>query len=93
MKVKNRSYRVMNNSDELTVFISSRDSTCEECKEDLGRSAWIVLAGERGALCLACAESEHLPFLSSGNTALTRRAKKHSWWYAVVLKWSRAQKR
>ena len=83
----------MNKSDELKVFISSRDSTCEECKEDLGRSAWILLAGERGALCLACAELEHLPFLPSGNAALTRRAKKHSGRYAVVLKWSRARKR
>ena len=83
----------MNKSDELKVFITSRDSTCEECKEDLGRSAWILLAGERGALCLACAELEHLPFLPSGNAALTRRAKKHSRRYAVVLKWSRARKR
>ena len=83
----------MNKSDELKVFISSRDSTCEECEEDLGRSAWIILAGERGALCLACAELEHLPFLPSGNAALTRRAKKHSRRHAVVLKWSRARKR
>ena len=83
----------MNKSDELKVFISGRDSTCEECEEDLGRSAWILLAGERGALCLACAELEHLPFLPSGNAALTRRAKKHSRRHAVVLKWSRARKR
>ena len=83
----------MSKSDELKVFISSRDSKCEECKEDLGRSAWILLAGERGALCLACAELEHLPFLPSGNAALTRRAKKHSRRHAVVLKWSRARKR
>ena len=41
---------------------------------------------------MACAELEHLPFLPSGNTALTRRAKKHSRRSAVVLKWSRARK-
>jgi hypothetical protein len=35
---------------------------------------------------------EHLPFLPSGNAALTRRAKKHSRRYAVVLQWSRARK-
>ena len=34
-----------------------------------------------------------LPFLQSGNTALTRRAKEHSRRYTVVLKWSRARKR
>ena len=83
----------MNQADELKVFISSRDSTCEECREELGRQAWIVLAGERGALCLACADLEHLAFLASGNAALTRRAKKHSRLHAVVLKWSRARKR
>ena len=82
----------MNKSEELKVFISSRDSKCEECEEELGRSAWILLAGERGALCLSCAELEHLPFLPSGNAALTRRAKKHSRRHAVVLKWSRARK-
>jgi hypothetical protein len=36
---------------------------------------------------------EHLAFLPSGNAPLTRRAKKHSRRYAVVLKWSRARKR
>ena len=83
----------MNRTSELKVFISNRDSTCEECREELGRNAWILLAGERGALCLACAELEHLPFLASGNAALTRRAKKHSRLHAVVLKWSLARKR
>ncbi len=83
----------MNRPDELKVFISNRDATCEECRESLGHSAWIVLAGERGALCLACADLEHLAFLPSGDSALTRRAKKHSGLYAVVLKWSRARKR
>lgn len=80
-------------TNELKVFISHRDSTCDECGEELGRKAWIFLAGERGALCLTCADLEHLAFLPSGDAALTRRAKKHSRLYAVVLKWSRARKR
>lgn len=83
----------MNKTDELKVFISNRDSTCDECGEQLGRSAWILLAGERGALCLDCADLDHLAFLPSGDAALSRRAKKHSQLYAVVLKWSRARKR
>jgi hypothetical protein len=49
--------------------------------------------GERGALCLACADLDHLVFLPSGNAALTRRAKKLSTLHSVVLKWSRARKR
>lgn len=79
--------------EELKVFISHRDSVCEECREQLGRQAWIVLAGEQGALCLACADLEQLVFLPSGDAALTRRAKKHSRLFAVVLKWSRTRKR
>jgi len=77
----------------LMVFISNRDSTCGDCGENLGSKAWITLAGERGALCLACADLDHLLFLPSGNVALTRRARKHSTLVAVVLRWSRARKR
>ncbi len=79
--------------DDLKVFISSRNSTCGECKEDLGRKAWITLTESKGALCLACADLDHLLFLPSGNTALTRRSRKYSTLSAVVLKWSKARKR
>ena len=80
-------------SKELKVFISTRESTCDECGEELGSKAWITLAGERGALCLSCADLDHLIFLPSGDPALTRRARKHSILSAVVLRWSRARKR
>jgi hypothetical protein len=82
-----------NQPEELKVFISTRESTCGECSENLGSKAWITLVGEKGALCLACADLDHLVFLPSGDAALTRRAKKHSTLSAVVLKWSRARKR
>ena len=75
------------------VFIASRVSVCDECGEELGRKAWITLAGDRGALCLACADLDHLVFLPAGDTAVTRRARKHSTLVAVVLKWSQARKR
>ena len=77
----------------LKVFISNRESSCGECHENLGTKAWITLAGEKGALCLACADLDHLVFLPSGDMALTRRARKHSTLSAVVLKWSRARRR
>jgi hypothetical protein len=83
----------MKQAADLKVFISSRDSICDECGEELGHHAWITLAGEKGALCLACADLEHLVFLPAGNAALTRRSRKHSTLSAVVLKWSRARKR
>ncbi len=82
-----------NRAGELKVFISSRDSSCDECGEKLGRQAWITLAGDKGALCLACADLDHLSFLPSGDAALARRARKHATLAAVVLKWSRGRKR
>ena len=81
------------NPDELKVFISNRASVCGECHEELGTKAWVFLAGERGALCLSCADLDHLVFLPSGDAAVTRRARKLSTLAAVVLKWSRARKR
>jgi hypothetical protein len=79
--------------EELKLFISSRESTCGECGENLGSKAWITLKRDKGALCLACADLDHLVFLPSGDAALTRRARKHSILAAIVLKWSRARKR
>lgn len=79
--------------DALRVFLSTRESRCDECGDDLGRRALILLAGDRGALCLTCADLDHLVFLPAGDAALTRRAHKYSTLAAVVLKWSRARKR
>jgi hypothetical protein len=79
--------------DEIKVFISSRESTCEHCGKVMENGGWITLVGEAGARCLACADLDELVFLPSGNTALTRRARAHSALSAVVLKWSRSRKR
>ncbi|WP_319405603.1 DUF2293 domain-containing protein [uncultured Desulfosarcina sp.] len=83
----------MKKKEELKVFISSSDSSCGECGENVGCGAWITLAEEKGALCLSCADLDHLVFLPSGDAALTRRARKYSTLAAVVLKWTRARKR
>jgi len=78
---------------DLKVFITSSETVCGECGEELGRHAWITLVEGKGALCLSCADIDHLIFLPSGEAALTRRASKYSTLSAVVLKWSRARKR
>ena len=83
----------MEKREELKVFISRRESICSECNENLGTNAWIFLNREKGALCLSCADLDHLEFLPTGNMALTIRAKKYSALYAVVLQWSRTRKR
>lgn len=81
------------NENEIKVFISHRDSKCDECGEELGRQAWITLEENKGALCLACADLDELVFLPTGDAALTRRSKKYSTLSAVVLKFSRARGR
>jgi hypothetical protein len=83
----------MSKGNDIVVFISTRNSTCAECKQELGRSAWITLDRKRNALCLNCADLDHLVFLSAGDAALTRRSRKYSGLAAVVVKWSRARKR
>lgn len=50
------------------------------------------MEGER-PLCLTCADLDHLVYLQRGDTALTRRARKHSTLSAVVVRFSRARKR
>jgi hypothetical protein len=50
------------------------------------------MEGER-PLCLACADLDHLVYLPRGDTALTRRARKHSALSAVVVRFSRTRKR
>jgi len=44
-------------------------------------------------LCLSCADLDHLVYLPRGDTALTRRARKHSSLSAVVVRFSRSRKR
>jgi hypothetical protein len=80
-------------SNDILVFISSKEGSCHECQSELGDGAWITLDQEKGALCLSCADLDHLDFLPSGDPALTRRSKKYSRLYAVVLKWSKRRKR
>ena len=78
---------------DLKVFITRGEASCEECGEDLGRQAWIFLEKEKDALCLTCADLDHLVYLPAGDAALTRRSRKHSTLAAVVLEWSRTRKR
>lgn len=78
---------------ELLVYIAHNAARCSDCNEELEPDACITLTRENGALCMTCADLDHLVFLRSGDTALTRRAKKHSTLSAVVLRWSRARKR
>jgi hypothetical protein len=77
---------------DLVVFQIIRDSQCSECAEELWKGNLLIM--EKGKpLCMKCADLDHLLFLPSGDAALSRRAKKHSKLWAVVLRFSRARKR
>ncbi len=78
---------------ENLVYIIRNPTTCGECGRELGKGAFIKLAGERGALCLRCAGMDHLVFLPSGDACVSRKARKLSGDSAVVLEWSRTRKR
>jgi len=77
---------------EIVVFMTRSDPQCDFCNEQLGRGAWIRKVEDK-AQCLECADLDHLVFLPRGDTALTRRAGKHSRLKAVVVQWARARKR
>jgi len=83
----------MKKDNDLKVFISSKNSTCDECKDELGKRAFITLEEGKGALCLSCSDLDHLVFLPSGDAALTRRSNKYSTLSAVVLQWSKSRRR
>lgn len=78
---------------ELLVFLIRKETKCADCGQELLSGAMITLNRDRGALCLSCADLDHLEFLPSGDAALTRRATKHSKLKSVVLRWSRTRKR
>ena len=82
----------MSQDNEIKVFISNRENICLECENTLGAKAWITL-NNKEVYCLVCSDLDHLVYLPSGNAALTRRSKKNSKMFAVVLQWSKARKR
>ncbi|HWV98717.1 MAG TPA: DUF2293 domain-containing protein [Candidatus Acidoferrum sp.] len=83
----------LNRAPELVVFEKvSEEGNCSECGAELAKGDYLLM--EKGRpLCLTCADLDQLVFLPAGNTALTRRARKHSSLAAVVVRFSRARKR
>lgn len=77
---------------DLVVFDILRESKCADCGTELLGGDFLFMEGER-PLCLVCADLDHLVYLPRGDTALTRRARKHSALSAVVVRFSRARKR
>jgi hypothetical protein len=77
--------------DEIVVFWLVKPSRCSECGSELFKGNLLRLEGEK-ALCIRCADLDHLEFLPRGDTAVTRRASKYSRLRAVVVRWSNTRK-
>jgi len=77
---------------DLLVIAASKPWTCAGCMAEF-ETGDLLMMEDAGPHCMDCVDLGHLEFLSAGNTALTRRAKKASWLSAVVVQWSRSRKR
>lgn len=86
---KDRITRAQEPPPDLIVIQPVRDWVCAECQG----TGELLIMDDKGPLCLACADLDHLLFLPAGDAALTRRAKKASGLSAVVVRWSRTRKR
>ena len=81
---------VKSKPDDLLVIAPVKAFTCADCGTT---EADLMRLEDDAPHCLACMDLDHLVFLPSGNTALTRRARKASTLSAIVVRWSRARKR
>ena len=79
-------------SKDLVIFEILRDSKCAGCGKVICKGEFLFLDGEQ-ALCLSCADFDHLEYLPRGDAALTRRAKKYSGLSPVVVRFSRSRGR
>jgi len=75
------------------VFFSNRTNNCGECAALIEDSEMIYLFKNHEVICLTCADLDNLVYLPSGNTALTRRARKYSATSEIVWKYSKSRKR
>ncbi len=92
MKADQREAESSLSSKDLVVFEILRDSRCAGCGKVICKGEFLFLDGER-ALCMSCADFDHLEYLPRGDAALTRRAKKYSSLSAVVVHFSRSRGR
>ncbi len=76
----------------IVVFMIRRESACSECGAELWKGSFLKMERHK-PFCLACADLDHLVFLPRGDTALTRRSRKHSSLSAVVVQFSRTRGR
>ncbi len=81
--------RRQNKAPDLVVVEAQEVWACVEC----GETGPHLIMSTAGALCLTCADLDHLEFLPAGDAALSRRAKKESTLAAVVMRFNKRRRR
>jgi len=92
MKIVDSDQESSSKGKDLVVFDIVRESKCADCGAAMPGGSFLFMEAAR-PLCLSCADLDHLVYLPRGDTALTRRARKHSPLSAVVVRFSRSRKR
>src|SRR5215831_13493395 len=92
LNMKSSEVDTSKSSKDVVIFFILRDSKCSECGVELWKGSFLKMEKDR-PLCLECADLDHLVFLPSGDTALTRRSWKYSMLSAVVVRFSRSRGR
>lgn len=77
---------------ELVCYLLITNRQCAECHNDLPRGSFLFMEKDQ-PLCLFCADLDHLVYLPSGDSAITRRARKYSDLSVVVVQFNRTRKR
>lgn len=77
---------------ELVVYDILKESHCTKCNKELFPGSFLYM-DKQDPLCLNCANLGHLEYLPAGDALVSRRAKKYSSTYAVVVRFSRSRKR
>ncbi|MET0234923.1 MAG: DUF2293 domain-containing protein [Kibdelosporangium sp.] len=88
-KKRERLVQKQNAAPDLIVVIPLTEWTCANCSD----TGPYMIMDNVGALCLTCADMDHLVFLPAGDATLTRRAKKASGLAAVVVRFNKSRKR
>ncbi|RYG42137.1 DUF2293 domain-containing protein [bacterium] len=84
--------RQWNKEGEILVVSVLNSTKCAECGAEMETGDFLRMQ-DAGTICLECADLDHLTFLPSGNVALTRRSKKLSGLWAVVVRFNKRRNR
>lgn len=77
---------------EVVIFRTVKESQCSQCNKEMFKGSFLLMEADQ-PLCMACAGLSEFVFVPSGDSQLTRKAKKNSTQTFVVVQFSRTHKR